>query len=206
MTIMNKRIILTGSALLILLPAFFMMQGCSKNSNSNSNSIDTTGYYFAATINGQFWSSNLTTKVQNAPAAGVLFSYNNTQLMLAIGIKANNNDSSAFFLIFPTAINLNQSTPFDSAYYVDAGYVVEASPGSSVYNAYSSSASYGGSGTLNVSLIDQTSTIIKGTFSGILGSTTGGTAITISNGMFRCPYTTNSTEILPAGSGITVKF
>ena len=88
---------------------------------------------------------------------------------------------------------------------MDAGYVTEAAPKSPTFYDYTSSASYGGSGTLTVTVLDQTSNIIQGTFSGTFASKIGAAPVTISNGKFRCPYTTN-TGTVPSSGSITIKF
>jgi hypothetical protein len=187
---------LTFSAMII----FTLLQGCKKDSGGDTNS---SGYYLTANVNGTAWSANVNSTLNNAPAVAAATSSNGISVILVLGVKAVNTDSSAIVVIFPQNITVNQQYSFDDSKFSEAAYITSASPGSTTYYGYNTTAATGGSGTITVTAFDQTAKIVEGNFSGTFGSQTGRAPVQVTNGKFRCPYTTDVNQ-LPKSGGIKI--
>ena len=190
-----QKISVTGCGVVLLL---LLLQGCKKDSGSDSNS---SGYYLTATVNGESWSANVNSTLNNSPAIAAVTSSNGITVFILLGVKAVNRDSSAIAVIFPQTVTLDKATNFDASKYSEAAYVEEASPGSPTYYGYNTTPATGGSGTFTITVLDQTAKLIEGTFSGAFGSQTGRADIQVTNGKFRCPYTTDINQ-LPQSGGL----
>jgi hypothetical protein len=184
----------------LLFPLFCLVQGCKKSSGGDAS----TSYYFTATVNGKAWAANTSNNSYHSPALGGLTTANGVGVAAVVAVQAINNDSSAFVVVFPQNITLNTQYAVNPAQYTEGAYVSEVSPGSASYNQYNTTSTTGGSGSLTITLFDQTAKVMEGTFSGVFGSLTGGAAVTVTNGKFRCPYTTDASQ-LPATGGISIK-
>jgi hypothetical protein len=182
----------------IILVLFFF-QSCKKDSAGASN--NSSGYYLTATVNGESWSANVNSKLNNSPAIGGITSANGVNVVVLLGIKAVNNDSSVVAVIFPQYATLNKTYNFDDSQYSEAAYGAEISPGLPGYYGYNTTSATGGSGTFTITAFDQTTKLIEGSFSGTFGSQNGKPAVQITNGRFRCPYTTDASQ-LPKSGGV----
>ena len=177
-------------SLMILLSAV-LFTACSKSSGSENNS----SYYMTATIDGKDWSANLSNNSFKSPALAGIGSSNGVEFILVLGIRVADKDSSAFALVFPKTVSLNQTLAFDASKYMEGAYIDEVSPGSTLYNGYNTTPATGGSGSFSVTTFDETNKILEGSFSGTFGSTTGAAGIKVVNGKFRCPYTTDINSV-----------
>jgi hypothetical protein len=194
---MKKNISLLQLSLLLLI-CTVIITGCSKSSGSENNS----SYYMTGTVNGKAWAANLSNNSYKSPVLAGVETANNITIVFVLGIQVASSDTSAFAVIFPKNTSLNQTIGFDVTQNTEAAYIEEASAGSSTYNGYNTESTYGGSGNYSVSLIDDANKVIEGTFSGTFGLTTGSGSVTVTNGKFRCPYTTDVDSV----QGLTGKF
>ena len=169
------------------------IQGCKKSSGDSGN--NTSEFYLSANVNGQDWSSNVRSTLNDAPAIAVVTNSGGTSILLLLGLKAANKDTSALILIFPQNITLNKAFSFDAAQYREGAYVQEITPGSGTYYGYNSTPATGGSGSITVTSFDASAKIVEGVFSGSFGSQQGRPAVQVSGGKFRCPYTTDATKL-----------
>ena len=176
-----------------------LLQGCKKDSGGGSN--NSSGYFLTASVNGQSWSANVNSTLNNAPAIAALSTSNGVSIFIVLGIKAVSNDSSAIAVIFPKNVTLNQSFNFDASQYSESAYVEESAARSTTYYGYNTTSQTGGSGTITITAYDQTNKIVEGTFSGTFGSTIGRASVQVTNGKFRCPYTTDVNQ-LPKSGGL----
>jgi hypothetical protein len=183
---MKKNISPVRISLLFLL-CTMIATGCSKSSGSENNS----SYYMTGTVSGKAWSANLSNNSYKSPVLAGVETTNNITIVFVLGIQVANSDTSAFAVVFPKNTSLNQTLDFDITQNTEAAYIEEASPGSSTYNGYNTASTSGGSGNYSVSLIDDANKVIEGTFSGTFALTTGSGSVTVTNGKFRCPYTTD---------------
>ena len=179
---------------LLFLVGLSLLQACSKSSGSD-NSSTSSSYYMTATVDGKAWAANMSNNSFKSPALGGITTANGVNIMVVLGIYSNNKDTSAFAVIFPQSTTLNQSTIFDAGKYTEAAYIAETTAGSAVYNGYNTTGTTGGSGSFSVTALDQTNKIVEGTFSGTFGATSGTARIQVTNGKFRCPYTTDISQI-----------
>ena len=168
---------------------------CKKSSGSSNNS--NAAYPFTATVKGSGWSANFISPTDGGPGiASTTVSYG-VNYVVAFGIQVQNgNDTSIMVIVFPANTPLNTPTDLSPAANTGAAYSVEASPGSSTYNAFGTNTAYGGSGTFTVTDFDQTNKIVAGTFSGTFGSATGST-ISVTNGKFRCKLISSTSSFPP---------
>ncbi len=180
----------------IIFFSILFMHACSKSSGSDSNNA---GNYLTANVNGQSWSANINSSLNNSPAMAVVTNSNGTNIFLVIGLKEVNKDSSAIAVIFPQNLTLNQAYAFDATQYFEGAYISETAPGSGKYYGYNTTPATGGSGTVTVTILDQSAKIVEGTFSGTFGSQQGRPAVQITNGKFHCPYTTDATKLPKTG-------
>jgi hypothetical protein len=178
----------------VLLVGIFLLQACSKSSGSDNSSTSST-YYMTATVDGKAWAANMSNNSFKSPALGGITTSNGISIMVVLGIYANNKDTSAFAVLFPQSTTLNQTTVFDISKFTEAAYISETAAGSAVYNGYNTTGTTGGSGNFSVTTFDQTNKIIEGTFSGTFGATSGTAKVQVTNGKFRCPYTTDISQI-----------
>jgi hypothetical protein len=185
---------------MLLLPTLFVLQSCKKSSGGG-DTPNTSGYYLTATVDGKDWSANVPAPaLDNSPAIAVATPVNGVNIMVMIGVKAVNKDTTAIALVFPQNLQLNKMFSFDVSKNLEAAYTAEASPGSTTYYGYNTTTTTGGSGTMTITSFDQTDKVIEGTFSGVFGSQTGRAAISFTNGKFRCIYTTGgSNPLLSSG-------
>jgi hypothetical protein len=177
----------------------FIFESCSKDSHNGDN--NSSGYYLSATINGTAWSANVNSSLNNSPVVAALTTNSGVSVFILLGIKAVSKDTTAIAVIFPQNATLNNSYNFDASSYSEAAYVEESAPGSPTYFGYNTLPATGGSGNFTITSFDQTAMTIEGNFSGTLGSQNGKPALKVTNGKFRCPYTTNINE-LPKGGGL----
>ena len=171
-----------------------LLQACSKSSGSDNSSTSST-YYMTATVDGKAWAANMSNNSFKSPALGGITTSNGTSIMVVLGIYGNNKDTSAFAVLFPQSTALNQTMAFDVTKITEAAYISETAPGTAVYNGYNTTPATGGSGSFSVITFDQVNKVIEGTFTGTFGSTAGSTKVQITNGKFRCPYTTDISQI-----------
>ena len=176
---------------ILILALTLLLTACSKSSGTVNNS----SYYMTAMINNLPWAANTSNNSFKSPALAGLKSQNGTTIVLVIGIKAVNTDTSGFAVIFPQNITLNQTFAFDPSQLTESVFINELSPGSATYNTFNTTATTGGSGSFTITVFDQTAKIIESSFSGTYGSAGGSNYVVVSNGKFRCPYTTDITEI-----------
>jgi len=181
----------------MIFPALLIVQSCKKSSGGSDDTGNTSGYYLTASIGGKDWSANVKSSLQNSPSIAAITTANGAKIVLLIGVKAVNKDTTAIALIFPQNIQLNKPFTFDATKYLEGAYIAEMSAGSGTYYGYNTTPATGGSGTITVTTFDQTASVIEGTFSGTFGSQTGRAAIPVTNGKFRCVYTTDNSQ-LPA--------
>ncbi len=181
-----------------ILFVLFFFQNCKKDSGPGS---DSSGYYLTATVNGEPWSANVNSTLNNSPAIAAVTTSNGISIFILLGVKAVNKDSSAIAVLFPHRVTLDKATNFDASKYSEGAYVLQASPASSTYYGYNTTPATGGSGTFTVTVLDQSAKLIEGSFSGTFGSQTGRPAVQITNGKFRCPYTTDINQ-LPKSGGL----
>ncbi|MEP7280148.1 MAG: hypothetical protein ABI813_15985 [Bacteroidota bacterium] len=174
----------------------FATQGCKKSADGGNN---TSGYYLEAKINGQAWSANVASSLNNSPAIAALTTSGSTSVVLLLGLMAVNKDTTALVLIFPPNITLNKTLDLDPGQFTEAAYVAEISPGSGTYYGYNTTSATGGSGKITITLFDKTAKIIEGTFSGVFGSQQGRAAVQVTDGKFRCVYTTDVTKLPKSG-------
>jgi hypothetical protein len=186
--------------LLILFPALFLALSCKKSSGGGDDTTNTSGYYLTANIGGKDWSANVKSSLQNSPSIAAITTANGSKIVLLIGVKAVNKDTTAIALIFPQNIQPNKAFTFDATKYLEGAYIAEMSTGSGTYYGYNTTPATGGSGTITVTTFDQATNVIEGTFSGTFGSQTGRAAIPVTNGKFRCIYTTDNTKLPVPGS------
>jgi hypothetical protein len=92
----------------------------------------------------------------------------------AVGIQINGSDTDIFVVAFPTDITLNQPIDLNPNLNTGAALAVETDPTTSTYDYYGTNPAYGGSGTLTITQEDRTKNVVSRTFSGTLGSSTGG--------------------------------
>lgn len=191
---MKQEIILRLTA--VILFCTLLTQSCSKSSGGDSNA---SVNYLTADVNGQSWSANVNSTLNNSPALAVVTSSNGITVLLLIGIKAVNKDTTAMAVIFPQNITVSKTYAFNAAQYLEGAYISEIAPGSATYYGYNTTAATGGSGTITVTQFDQSAKIVEGTFSGTFGSQQGRPAVQITNGKFHCPYTTDVTQLPKTG-------
>lgn len=183
---------------MLLLTALMAGQGCKKSSGGDGSGTNTSGYYLTAAVGGKDWSANVNSPVlDNSPSIGVLMPYNGGALMIVLGIKAVNKDTTSLVLVFPQNVTLNKTLTLDATKNLEVAYVAETAAGSGAYYGYNTTPATGGSGTLTITSFDQNAKVIEGTFSGVLGSQTGRAAITLTNGKFRCIYTMDTKQLPP---------
>lgn len=193
---LNRKIIVW-----VVLATTFVFQNCKKDSDATGGTNNPPGFYLTATINGQSWNANVNSSLNNSPAIAASTYANGVNIVMLLGIHAVNKDSSAIAVIFPKNITLNQLVAFDASRYSEGAYVSEISSGSGTYYGYNTLPVTGGSGAITISKFDETEMTIEGTFSGTFGSTNGKPAVEITNGKFRCVYTTNVNQ-LPKSGGL----
>lgn len=181
----------------IVIGSGLLLPGCKKSSDSSSNS--TSGYYLSADINGQAWSANVNSSLSNSPSIAALTSSGGATYVLLLGLKAVNKDTTALVLVFPQDITLNKTFNLDPLQYMEGAYVEEITPGSGTYYGYNTTPATGGSGIISITSFDQSAKTIEGTFSGTYGSQQGRTAVKVTNGKFRCVYTTDVTQLPKSG-------
>jgi hypothetical protein len=179
---------------ILFLVGITLLQACSKSSGSDNSSASST-YYMTATVDGKAWAANMSNNSFKSPALGGITTSNGTSIMVVLGIYANNKDTSAFAVLFPQSTALNQTMAFDVSKITEAAYISETTPGSAVYNGYNTTTTTGGSGSFSVTNFDQVNKVIEGTFSGSFGATSGTAKVQVTNGKFRCPYTTDISQI-----------
>jgi len=183
---------------MLLLTVLMAGQGCKKSSGGDGSATNTSGYYLTASIGGKDWAANVNSPgLDNSPSIGVVTPFNGGALMLVLGIKAVNKDTTSLVLVFPQNVTLNKALTLDATKNLEIAYVAETAAGSGAYYGYNTTPATGGSGTLTITSFDQTAKVIEGTFSGVLGSQTGRAAISFTNGKFRCIYTTNIQQLPP---------
>ncbi len=183
--------------LMMLFPALMVIQSCKKSSGG-SDDTNTSGYYLTASLGGKDWSANVKSPtLDNSPAIAGITNANGVNIVVLVGIAAANKDTTAIALVFPQNIQLNKPFSFDATKYLEGAYIAETAPGATTYYGYNTTPATGGSGTITVTTFDQTGKIIEGSFSGIFGSQTGRAAIPVTNGKFRCIYTTNAAQLPP---------
>jgi len=182
-------------AILLIVLSSLVSPACKKSSGSSNNG--NSSYPFTATLNGSGWSANFISPTDGGPGiASTTISYG-VNYVVAFGIQVQNgNDTSIMVIVFPANTPLNTPTDLSPAANTGAAYSVEASPGSSTYNAYGTNTAYGGSGTFTVTEFDQTNKIVAGTFSGTFGSAAG-TKISVSNGKFHCKLISSTNSFPP---------
>jgi hypothetical protein len=185
---------------LLIFPALLIVQSCKKSSGGGDDAGNTSGYYLTANIGGKDWSANVKSSLQNSPSIAAITTANGAKIVLLIGVKAVNKDTTAIALIFPQNIQLNKAATFDANKYLEGAYIAEMSAGSGTYYGYNTTPATGGSGTITVTTFDQTNSVIEGTFSGNFGSQNGKAALPVTNGKFRCIYTTDNTKLPVPGS------
>lgn len=187
---MKQEIILRLTS--VILFSTLLLQGCSKSSGSDSNS---TGNYLTANVNGKAWSANVNSSLNNSPTIAILTNANGVDILYVIGIRSENKDSSAIAVIFPKNITLNKASAFNAAQYLEGAYISGTASDPGKYYGYNTTPATGGSGTVTVTLLDQSANIVEGTFSGTFGSQQGRPAVQITDGKFHCPYTTDATKL-----------
>lgn len=184
---------------MLLFPALLALQSCKKSSGGG-DAPNTSGYYLTATVGGKDWSANVPAPaLQNSPAIAAVTTVNGVNIMVMIGVKTANKDTTAIALVFPQNLQLNKAFTFDASKSLEAAYIAEISPGSGTYYGYNTTPATGGSGTMTITSFDQTNKVIEGTFSGVFGSQTGRAALSFTSGKFRCIYTTGSNPLLNSG-------
>ncbi len=185
---------------LLIFPALQTVQSCKKSSGGGDDTTNTSGYYLTANVGGKDWSANVKSSLQNSPSIAAITTANGAKIVLLIGVKAVNKDTTAFALIFPQNIQLNKAFTFDANKYLEGAYIEEMSAGSPTYYGYNTTPATGGSGTITITTFDQTNSVIEGTFSGTFGSQNGRAALPVTNGKFRCIYTTDNSQLPVPGS------
>ncbi|HTE12480.1 MAG TPA: hypothetical protein VK645_15960 [Chitinophagaceae bacterium] len=182
------------TVILLIAVGFLLVQSCKKSSGDDANN-NTSGYYLTANVNGQAWSANVNSTLNNSPAIAAVTGSGSSTVLLLLGLKAVNKDTTALVLIFPQNVALNKTLNFDPAQYLEGAYVAEITPGSGTYYGYNTTSATGGSGTITITLFDQSSKTIEGTFAGSFGSQQGRPAVKVTDGKFRCVYTTDITQL-----------
>jgi len=183
---------------MLLLTALLAGQGCKKSSGGDGSGTNTSGYFLTASIGGKDWAANVNFPgLDNSPSIGVVMPYNGGALMIVLGIKAVNKDTTSLVLVFPQNVTLNKALTLDATKNLEVAYIAETAAGSGTYYGYNTTPATGGSGTLTITSFDPTAKVIEGTFSGVLGSQTGRAAISFTNGKFRCIYTTDTNQLPP---------
>jgi hypothetical protein len=186
----------------VVLSTTFVFQNCKKDSDvTGGTNNNPSGYYLTATINGQSWTANVSSSLKNSPAVAASTYVNGTNVVMLLGINVVNKDSSAIAIVFPKNITLSQSFAFDASKYSEGVYVSEISSGSGTYYGYNTLPATGGTGSFNITKFDETEMTIEGTFTGTFGSVNGKPSVQITNGKFRCVYTTNVNQ-LPKSGGL----
>jgi hypothetical protein len=184
--------------LMLLFPALIVIQSCKKSSGGGDT--NTSGYYLTASLGGQAWSANVKSPtLDNSPAIAGITTANGVNFVVLVGLTAANKDTTAIALVFPQNIQLNKPFAFDATKYLEGAYISETAPGASTYYGYNTTPATGGSGTITVTTFDQTGKVIEGSFSGVFGSQTGRAAIPVTNGKFRCVYTTGTSSLPLSG-------
>lgn len=179
---------------LFFLSVALFLSACSKK---NGNGSSSTAYPFTATVNGSSFNANFVNPSIGGPGIAEIVNDNGLNIVIAVGIQIPSaKDTNLFVVVFPANITLNQPTDLNPNLNNGVAYSMEASPGSSTYIAYGTNPAYGGSGTLTVTELNQTTHEVAGTFSGTLGSSTG-TTISVSNGKFHCILTSVSNPFPP---------
>ena len=194
---MKQHLSFRATPLLVAVFLSIFIQSCSKSSGSSDNNA--SGYYLNATVNGQAWAANVHSTLNNSTALAVVTNSGGTSVLLLLGLKAVNTDTSAVVLIFPQNITVNKAFAFNAAQYLEGAYVQEIAPGSGTYYGYNTTPATGGSGSITITLFDQSAKIIEGVFNGSFGSQQGRAAVQIADGKFRCPYTTDAGQLPKSG-------
>lgn len=185
--------------LMLLFPALVVIQSCKKSSG-NGDDTNTSGYYLTANVGGKDWSANVKSPtLDNSPAIAGITTANGINIVVLVGLTAVNKDTTAIALVFPQNLQLNKPFAFDATKYLEGAYIAETAPGATTYYQYNTTPAIGGAGTITVTTFDQTGKIIEGTFSGVFGSQTGRAAIPVTNGKFRCVYTTGTSSLPLSG-------
>lgn len=194
---MKRVLSLRTSTLLVATMLLISIQSCSKSSGNSDNNAPE--FYLTANVNGQSWSSNIHSTLNNSTALAIVTNSGGTSVLLLLGLKADNKDTTALILIFPQLIALKTALSFDPTQYREGAYVQEIKPGSGTYYGYNSTPATGGSGTITVISFDTSTNIVEGSFSGNFGSQQGRPAVQVSEGKFRCPFTTDANQLPKSG-------
>ncbi|MGC4034576.1 MAG: hypothetical protein QM764_01355 [Chitinophagaceae bacterium] len=190
----------TGITSLFVFITSLLFTGCKKDSHDGGGG--SSEYYLTATVDGKAWTANVKSTLNNAPAIAATTSSGSVSILFLVGINAVGNDSTAIILIFPQNVEVSKTISFDATKYSEGGYIAETAPGATTYYSYNSTPATDGSGSFMITTFDQTNKLIEGTFSGTFGSQTSGrSAIQITNGKFRCPYTADVNQ-LPKSGGV----
>jgi hypothetical protein len=170
----------------VLVAALFTLPSCKKDSG-NSSAVN-SAYYLSASVSGTSWNANVGLDSLHDPAIAALNGLNTGDIAVVIAEEASGKDTSAFVIVFPVEIPLNQAWAFNTANLALAAYAPNASL---VYQTPST----GNAGdSVTVTTFDQTNQVIEGTFKGTFYSTTGSGSVTITNGKFRAPYVIDAAQ------------
>jgi hypothetical protein len=178
--------LLSIALVVLLFPA------CKKSSGGGSDNNSNSEYYLNATVNGKAWSANVSNNSLNTPVLAAQTGSGSATLILVLGIKALNKDSSAFAIVFPKNITLNKTVVFNASQYMAGVYAPDAT------STYATSKNINSDDSLTVTGFDQTAKIIEGTFKGTFYLSTGTGTVKVTDGKFRTPYVLDVSQLPPS--------
>jgi len=165
-----------ASILIMFLLASLIIQSCKKGNDTPANNTSNSTYYCNANINGSAWKADR------------VLAGDTSNLLIALGIKIANSDTSLFTIVFPDNITVNQLTTFDQAQNSVLVFAMQSSNGGAT-NIYSMDPSAGGSGDFTITKLDVSAKVVEGNFNGEAVNTTNkNDKLTITNGKFSMPY------------------
>lgn len=161
---------------MMFLFASLIILSCKKGKDTPENSTSNSSYYCTANINGTAWKADR------------VLAGDTSNIMIALGIKIANSDTSIFTIVFPDNIAVNQLTTFDQSQYSLLIFAMQSSIGGAT-NIYSMDPSAGGSGDFTITKLDVSAKVVEGTFTGeAVNTKNNNDKLTITNGKFSMPY------------------
>lgn len=160
---------------MMFLFASLIILSCKK-ANDTPNNTSNSQNYCTANINGTAWKADR------------VLAGDTSNIMIALGIKIANSDTSIFTIVFPDNITVNTLTTFDQSQYSLLIFAMQSSNGG-VTNIYSMDPTSGGSGSFTITKLDVSAKVVEGTFTGeAVNTKNNNDKLTITNGKFSMPY------------------
>src|ERR1700744_6254837 len=110
----------------LLAAALFALPSCKKDSGGSGPAVNST-YYLSASVSGTSWKANVGLDSLHDPALAALNGLSTGDIAAVIGEETSGKDTSAFVIVFPVDIPLNQAIAFNTANIALAAYAPNAS-------------------------------------------------------------------------------